>query len=246
MLIFCELIWWLTASVEGAAVTPLSKAISRVNWYLRSIPTIGHKAQNSPRGHMERYALTFLAGAATTTLAVIATGAYTLTFFSLGFVSAIIIALLVCRLIGAARLAQLLTRNAKSGQANASRSERPATGRRPRPVTDETLYARYRRMPKREKMRVELEAWNEAFEHGLAEPATASAEAVELFSQAPAEAPATAAQDTVAADVESALKNLKVPAKVATAAVRQASQGAQLDFEPLFRSALNIAEGKAA
>lgn len=194
---------------------------------------------------MERYALTFLAGATTTTLAVIATGAYTVTFFSLGFVAAMVLALLVCRLIGAQRLAQLLTRNAGKAQARASHSERPAT-RQPRPVTDETLYARYQRMPKREKMRVELDAWNEAFEQDLAEPVTASAEAVDIFTEAPATEPATTAGARVASDVVSALKNLKVPAKVATAAVRQASQGAQLDFEPLFRSALNIAEGKAA
>jgi hypothetical protein len=172
---------------------------------------------------MERTALSFLAGAATITLAVFATGAYTVTFFSLGFVSAIVIAYLAGRLIGRERIGRWLL--ASTEPATAVRDSRMAnvapavqvSGRKARPVDDETLYARYQRMPKKEKMRLELEAWNEAFERDLAEPP--------------------------ASDVVSALTNLKVPAKTARAAVAEVSaktQGA-LEFDPLFTSALNIA-----
>jgi hypothetical protein len=141
---------------------------------------------------MERTLLSFLAGAASITLAVIATGAYTVTFFSLGFLAAIAIGYLAFRLIGRRRLAAWLV--GRPAAAPAIREHRTAAGRRVRPVTDETLYARYQRMPKKEKMRLELEAWNEAFEHGAAEPAAASPEAVEMFSQSAPSEPATGSQ----------------------------------------------------
>ena len=94
--------------------------------------------------------------------------------------------------------------------------------------------ARYQRMPKKEKMRLELDAWNEAFEADDKAPA-AVAPAVEAILTA----------DNVADDVVSALVNLKVPAKAAHAAVAEAQKTSAPEFEPLFQTALNIAR-KAA
>jgi hypothetical protein len=167
---------------------------------------------------MERVCFSFLAGAATVTLAVVWTGAYTLTFFGLGFVSAIALAYLAGRLIGRQRIVRWL-----AGPKVQAPAQLTVNGRKARPVDDDTLYARYQRMPKKEKIRAELDAWNEAFERDLAEPATVQA----------------------AAEAVSALENLKVPAKAARRAVAQAQKTAAPEFEPLFTSALNIARNGA-
>ena len=180
---------------------------------------------------MERIAYSYLAGAATITAAVVLSGAHAAIFFGLGFAAAVAIAAVICRLIGARRLAQMISpaavRPARAARTEAAQA-RPA--RRPRPVTDETLFARYQKMPKREKMRVELDAWNEAFEAGENEPAAIAPEVEEILTA-----------ENVADDVVSALKNLKVPAKTAAAAVTEAQRTSAPEFEPLFQSALAIA-----
>jgi hypothetical protein len=180
---------------------------------------------------MERIAYSYLAGAATITVAVLATGAHTVIFFALGFLAAVAISIVIARLIGRRRLAQLLypqiARPARTARTEAA-GTRPV--RRPRPVTDETLFARYQKMPKREKMRVELDAWNEAFEADTKEPVAIAPEVEQILKA-----------ENVADDVVSALKNLKVPAKDARAAVNQAQKTSAPEFEPLFQSALQIA-----
>ena len=183
---------------------------------------------------MERIMWSYLAGAGTVTMAVLATGAHTVFFFSLGFVAAIAIGAMICRLIGARRLANLIYPQAARVARARSEATQGRQPRRPRPVTDETLFARYQRMPKKEKMRLELDAWNEAFEADDKAPA-AVAPAVEAILTA----------DNVADDVVSALVNLKVPAKAAHAAVAEAQKTSAPEFEPLFQTALNIAR-KAA
>ncbi len=77
---------------------------------------------------MLRYSLIYSAGAATVTGFVLLTGGYTLTLFSLGFLSAVAFTALVCRVIGTARLGRWLSYQSNSrptGQP--ARFERPAT-----------------------------------------------------------------------------------------------------------------------
>jgi hypothetical protein len=184
---------------------------------------------------MERIAYSYLAGAATITAAVVLSGAHAAIFFGLGFAAAVALAVLIVRLAGARRIAQLLAPEVANTRQRAARAEAALGSARPtrraaRPVTDENLFARYQRMPKREKMRVEMDAWNEAFEKDLAEPA-AIAPAVEEILKA----------DNVADDVVSALQNLKVPARRAHEAVNQAQKTAGPDFDSLFQTALSIA-----
>lgn len=197
---------------------------------------------------MERIALSFLAGAATVTFFVVITGGHSAALFTLGFLAALAFVSLVTWAIGARRIARLFARIAEPAEVRiqrpAVRQAAPVAGRRtrqPRPVTDETLYARYQRMPKREKMRVELDAWNEAFEQDLDAPEPAE-EAVEMFS-APV-TPINSAAD-VEAEVASALVNLGIRKQAAAAAVAEARKNSPASFEPLFKAALAVAR-KAA
>jgi len=79
---------------------------------------------------MLRYSLTFCAGAATVTGFVLATGGYTLTLFSLGFLSAVALTVLVCRVIGTARLGRWLTHQSNS-QPTSQPARRDRTATRP-------------------------------------------------------------------------------------------------------------------
>jgi len=184
---------------------------------------------------MERIAYSYLAGAATITLAVVLSGAHAAILFGLGFAAAVALAVLIVRLAGARRIAQLLAPQVVNSRQRAARAEATLSSARPtrraaKPLTDETLFARYQKMPKRDKMRVELEAWNEAFEADEKAPAAVSPEVEKILTD-----------ENTADDVVSALKNLKVPAKAAQAAVCEAQKTSAPEFEPLFQSALAIA-----
>jgi hypothetical protein len=74
-----------------------------------------------------KYLYSFAAGAAFVTAAVVLTGARSLTIFSLGFLSAVALTFLLCRLIGAARLTRLLSGAQEPARA-AAPAERPAAG----------------------------------------------------------------------------------------------------------------------
>lgn len=187
-------------------------------------------------------ALSYLLGAITITAAVIASSGFAAGIFALGFVFGVAALALIGKAFGAARLARFFARRAGLAE--------PVAGRRGnvrsiKAVDDDTLYARYQRMPKRDKMKLELDAWNEAFERDAAEPATVAPEVAAILSEEPAAVePVIAAPAEVQAEVVSALKNLQVPLKAARAAVAVAEGN---EFEPLFRSALAIVRnGKAA
>jgi hypothetical protein len=181
---------------------------------------------------MERIAWSYLAGAATVTAAVVLSGAHAAIFFALGFVAAVAFGVLIGRLMGARRIARLFAPEVSARPARAARLEAASARqvRKVRPVTDENLFARYQRMPKREKMKLEMDAWNEAFEKDAAEPAAIAPEVEKIL-----------AADNVADDVVSALVNLKVPSKRAHEAVNEAQKTSAPEFEPLFQAALSIA-----
>jgi len=192
---------------------------------------------------MERNALSFLLGAITITAAVIASSGFAAGIFALGFVFGMLALGLIAKGFGAARLARFFAKRAGLAEPTAAPSGRRASVRPIKSVDDDTLYARYQKMPKREKMKLELDAWNDAFERDLAEQAEPTAEVAAILSESAPE-PVIAAPVDVADEVVSALRNLQVPVKAARAAVAVA-QG--VDFEPLFKSALAIVrEGKAA
>ena len=75
---------------------------------------------------MERNLYSFVAGAGVVTLFVVFSGGYSFTLFSLGFISAAVLAVVFARAIGAARLAAWLGKVAEVSQTTAA-PNRPRT-----------------------------------------------------------------------------------------------------------------------